>query len=268
MNKRGRCPGNLGRRWRSLLWLGLLVAARVWGAEDMGDWRALVDSGQLVDLRKFDRTLVVELRYATPRNCVGQAIYPADFPCLTRPETALRLHIAQTVLHQWGYRLKIWDAYRPAAAQAALYKRWGGQGYVANPDDGPGSFHTWGLAVDVTLVDLLGHEVSMPSDFDVFNPEVGAMYTGKDQKVAFHLHLLQGAMSSAGFLGLRNEWWHFVTKDWHDRQPLVVSVPPGGGAPGLVPKPADAPNLVTAPLAAGRQPPEGASVPHAVKPTR
>lgn len=249
-----------GFHW--LVVLSLLVVTHVQGAENLGDWRALMASGQLVDLRKFDRTIQVELRYATPRNCVGQPVYPADFPCLTRPETAVRLHIAQTLLHEWGYRLKIWDAYRPAAAQAVLYKRWAGQGYVANPDDGQGSFHTWGLAVDVTLVDLLGHEVSMPSDFDVFSPDVGAMYAGTDQKVAFHLHLLQGAMSRAGFLGLRNEWWHFVVKDWPDRQPLVLPNAPGA-TPG--PKPADAPNLVSAPLPTSQPPPKSASAPRSAR---
>lgn len=219
-------------------------AAALRAAEAPDAWRALVASGQLVDIRKYDPTILVELRYATPRNCVGVAIYPKDFPCLTRPETAVRLRMVQGLLRQWGYRLKIWDAYRPAAAQAVLYKRWAGQGYVANPEEGRGSFHTWGLAVDATMVDLIGREVSMPSDFDVFTPDVGAAYAGKDKKVAFHLHLLQAAMGTAGFMGLRNEWWHFVVRDWHDRQPLV---PPGGTPP---PKPADAPDLVTPPGAA------------------
>lgn len=235
-----------------LVWITL--GGWVWSgttavAEESGDWRALVASGQLVDLRKYDPSIVVDLRYATVRNCVGQAIYPADFPCLTRPETAVRLRIVQGLLHQWGYRLKIWDAYRPATAQAILYKRWAGQGFVANPDVGPGSFHAWGLAVDATMVDLVGREVSMPSDFDVFAPTVGAIYLGVDKKVAFHLHLLQAAMGTAGFMGLRNEWWHFVTKDWHDREPLAL---PGAKAGTPPPKPADAPDLVTAPGTVGK----------------
>ncbi len=183
-----------------------------------------------MDIQKYDRTIVVELRYATARNCVGAAVYPADFPCLTRPETALRLHLAQRKLHEWGYRLKIWDAYRPAEAQAILYRRWAGRGFVANPAEGGGSFHTQGLAVDATLVDLLGREVTMPSGFDVFAPEASAIYEGNDPKAARHLHLLQAAMGDSGFEGLRNEWWHFAVKGAAKRPPLVVS-PEGRPAP-------------------------------------
>ena len=226
----------------ALLWVGTARAA-----DDHDDWRALVASGQLVEIKKYDRSIVVEMRYATPRNCVGAAVYPPNFPCLTRPETAVRLHLVQQMLHNWGYRLKIWDAYRPQAAQNVLWRRWAKHGFVANPDEGPGSLHTWGLAVDATMVDLLGREVSMPSDFDVFTAEASAIYQGHDEKAAFHLHLLQSAMGAAGFEGLTTEWWHFVVKDWVERQPLRV---PGGGSEKPSPKPADAPNFVAAPAAA------------------
>ena len=231
--------------------LGVLILnAHPSSAAGEEPWRALAASGQLVAVRKYAPGLVVEMRYATTRNCVSAAIYPPDFPCLTRPDTAVRLHIAEGLLHSWGYRLKIWDAYRPQEAQNILYKRWAGKGFVANPDEGPGSLHTWGLAVDATMVDLLGREVSMPSGFDVFTPDASAIYTGTNKDAAFHLHLLQGAMGTAGFTGIRNEWWHFAVKDWASHQPLT---PPDGQRTGT-PKPTDVPNLVIAP----RKPPAAA----------
>lgn len=218
-------------------------------------WKALLASGQLVDVRKYDPSIVVELRYATPRNCAGAVIYPKDFPCLIRPDTAVRLHMVQGLLHNWGYRLKIWDAYRPPEAQRILYQRWAGKGFVADPDQGPGSLHTWGLAVDATLVDLVGRDVAMPSDFDEFTPQAAAIYQGANKTVAFHLHLLQGAMGAAGFRGLRNEWWHFAVKDWATMKPLQT---PGGPAPAPT-KPSDAPDLVTAPDQTGSRRPAGVS---------
>ena len=242
--------GKLSKRaWvcRSALAL-LLWTAIARAADDSGDgWRALVASGQLVEIKKYDRGIVVEERYATPRNCMGATVYPADFPCLTRPETAVRLHLVQQMLHNWGYRLKIWDAYRPQAAQNVLWKRWAKHGFVANPDEGPGSLHTWGLAVDATMVDLIGREVSMPSDFDVFTADASATYQGHDEKAAFHLHLLQAAMGAAGFEGLSTEWWHFVVKDWAERKPLEVP----GQAGTTAPKPSDAPDFAvkSAPVA-------------------
>lgn len=208
-----------------------------------------------MDVRRYDPSLVIEMRYATAKNCVGIVVYPPDFPCLTRPDTAVRLRIAQQLLHDWGYRIKIWDAYRPPEAQTVLYRRWAGRGFVANPDQAGGSLHSWGLAVDATLVDLLGRDVSMPSDFDVFTPEASAIYAGNDRKAAFHLHLLQGAMGAAGFSGLRNEWWHFAVKDWTKYKPLD----PAGGSAAPAARPADAPNLVTAPESAPPKPPATAS---------
>ena len=190
-----------------------LLVGQVASAFGEEPWRTLSANGQLVDVRKYDSSIVIEERYATPRNCVGAAIYPPDFPCLTRPDTAVRLRMAETLLHQWGYRLKIWDAYRPQEVQNILYKRWAGKGFVANPDEGSGSLHSWGLAVDATMVDLLGRDVTMPSGFDVFTPDASAIYTGANKEAAFHLHLLQGAMGAAGFMGIRNEWWHFAVKD-------------------------------------------------------
>ena len=205
------------------------------------DWHELVATGQLVEVRRMDPSIVIEMRYATPRNCVGAAIYPADFPCLARPETAVLLHLAEQKVQQWGYRLKIWDAYRPLTAHQKLWAKWAKHGYVADPTEGPGSLHSWGLAVDVTLVDLAGNEVSMPSDFDVFTPDAAAVYHGTDPKTLFHLHLLQSAMGASGFFGLTTEWWHFAVRDWNQSKPLAV--PPVGGptpvsADGHGPRPA------------------------------
>ena len=243
--------------WQAAVFCWGALAALAWAAtparatDDREAWRVLVARGQLVDIKKYDPGIVIQERYATPRNCLGEAVYPADFPCLTRPETALRLHLVQQMLHRWGYRLKIWDAYRPQSVQTLLWRRWARQGFVANPDEGPGSLHTWGLAVDATMVDLIGREVSMPSDFDVFTADASATYLGHDEKAAFHLHLLQGAMGAAGFEGLSSEWWHFVVKEWAKRQPLEM--PDGEKAKG-VPKPSDAPDLVTKPDAGVRKP--------------
>ena len=181
---------------------------------DEPPWRALVAGGQLVEITSIDPTIKVEMRYATTRNCVGVAIYPADLPCLVRPEIALRLKAAQQFLRGWNYGLKIWDAYRPEEAQRALWQRWAKRGYVADPGDGRGSLHTWGLAVDVTLVDRFGNDVEMPSDFDVFTKDASGIYRGKDGKVYDNLRLLHRAMFGSGFQGLSTEWWHFAARGW------------------------------------------------------
>ena len=194
-----------------VLWILLGSPAQ---SEPAEDWRPLVASGQLVEVSRAAPGVRIELRYAGPHNCVGAPIYPADFPCLVRPVIGRRLSYAQQLLQARGYGLKIWDGYRPVAAQHAIWSHFSRLGFVADPDDGRGSLHSWGLAVDVTLVDHEGHDVAMPSDFDVFAPVASGIYRGSNPEVAVHLRLLQWAMKSSGFIGLSTEWWHFAARDW------------------------------------------------------
>ena len=167
----------------------------------------------LVDVRSFDPTIVVELRYAGTRNIAGRALYPPNTPALVRPSVARKLAYAQGLLRERGYGIKIWDAYRPHSAHEQLWKLSPNNKYVAEPKTG-GSLHTWGVAIDATLVDAKGNEVAMPTDFDEFKAAATLYYAGPDQLVKRHLRLLQAALARAGFYGLRTEWWHFVVKDW------------------------------------------------------
>lgn len=181
------------------------------------DWKRLVAGGELVDVRSVDPTIRVELRYATENNGARARLYPPDFPCLVRPEIASRLRLAQRFLRKTGRGLKVWDAYRPAAAQEALWKRENNRHYVANPTEGRGSLHTWGLAVDVTLVDGEGEESAMPTDFDVFDEAASGLYRGRDEAVRRNVRLLQHAMMRVGgFQGLSTEWWHFAVRRWKE----------------------------------------------------
>ncbi len=174
----------------------------------------------LIDIRSVDPTIVVELRYATSRNITRRALYPPEMPALVRPKTAARLAKAQQFLRARHYGLKIWDAYRPLAAQIELWERTHDGAYVADPLSGNGSLHTWGVAVDATLVDDKGREVAMPTAFDEFTPEAKLHYHGDDPEVKRHLKVLQAAMRHGGFYGMRNEWWHFVAYDWKKYAPI------------------------------------------------
>ena len=192
----------------------------------------------LVDVKKLDPTIVVDLRYAGSINVAGRPLYPPNMPALLRPEIAQRVLEAQTTLRERGFGLKIWDAYRPKAAHEQLWQFWPDTNYVASPTEG-GSLHTRGVAVDATLVDAKGRDVKMPTDFDDFTPAAMLHYVGPDQTVRRHLRLLQVAMARAGFYGLRTEWWHFVSKDWQ-KYPVAdagtVSAP-GPAAGAIAPAP-------------------------------
>ena len=207
--------------------LFLLLATHSASAAAADDWMRLVAAGELIEISKVDPTIAVDLRYASERNGAGAKLYPLDFPCLVRPEIATRLRLAQQYLRANGRGLKIWDAYRPAAAQEQLWKREKDRRFVANPTEGRGSLHTWGLAVDVTLVDLAGREVPMPTDFDVFERVASGIYAGKSEEVRKNLQLLQYAMMRiGGFQGLSTEWWHFAVRGWRDYKPLSTAAQP------------------------------------------
>jgi len=169
---------------------------------------------RFVDIQSVDPTIIVELRYAGRNNFIGHPLYPLGTRALARSEVASALAVAQAYLRRYNFGLKIWDAYRPAAVQAQLWQALHNSDYVANPDVGVGSLHTWGIAVDATLVDSWNREVRMPSDFDDFTPAAMWRYLGASFEIGGHVRLLQYAMHKAGFWGLRTEWWHFTIADW------------------------------------------------------
>ncbi len=169
---------------------------------------------ELVDVQAAEPTILTDLRYAGVNNIAQRPLYPVGMRAMVAPGVAAQLKAAQNSLRKQGYGLKIWDAYRPKAAQDELWRLFPNDDYIANASNGLGSMHRWGVAVDATLVDLSGAEVTMPTDFDNFTPAAMLHYTGTDPLVRSHLHILQRAMGRAGFLGMRTEWWHFVAQDW------------------------------------------------------
>jgi D-alanyl-D-alanine dipeptidase len=206
----------------------------------------------LVDLATVDPTILVELRYATTRNIAGRALYPAGARCIVRRHVAEGLKAAQDWLRPRGYALKIWDGYRTPEAQLALWELSKNRSFVASPDNGH-SLHTWGAAVDATLVDAAQKEARMPTDFDDFTAAAAMQYRGGDPVIARNLVLLQQAMARGGFVGMRTEWWHFVGKRWRScKQVQVDSLLPGQDGRW------SAPPAAAVPPAAGRTvPPPG-----------
>ena len=194
---------------RRNLWLSLLVALGPMMLSNNAN-----ANGPLVDIQSENPTILVELRYAGSNNLLKQPLYPHGMRALARPEIASALTAAQTFLRRYQYGLKIWDAYRPVAAQTRLWEASHNSDYVANPEVGVGSLHSWGIAVDATLVDSWNRPVSMPSDFDDFTPAAMWRYMGSSNEILGHLRLLQYAMHRAGFWGMRTEWWHFTIADW------------------------------------------------------
>ena len=118
-------------------------------------------------LSSLDKNIIINLKYATTNNFTKKIIYPNSV-CVLRKTTAQKLINANAELNKLGYRIKVWDAYRPVYVQQIFWDIVKDSRFVANPKNGR-SIHNKGCAVDVTLVDKAGNELKMPSKFDDFS---------------------------------------------------------------------------------------------------
>lgn len=174
----------------------------------------------------------VDLRYATPDNFVGHDVYGGLDCAWLRREAADALEQAAAWLaaHRPGYSLLVLDALRPQRVQEVLWDELQGTPltmYLAHPERG--SIHSFGMAVDVTLVDALGHEVDMGTGFDEMaltsHPDHEVEHLALGLLSATHLTergWLRAAMRQAGFQGISTEWWHF---DFGDRVAVRRDLP-------------------------------------------
>lgn len=174
----------------------------------------------LVEVQPIQQSLLIELRYATNRNFTGHTLYFGAL-CILHKGTAEKLLAANSELQKQGYRLKIWDAYRPLSVQRALWKRYPKGGFVADPR--VGSLHNRAAAVDVTLVDSHGKEVAMPSGFDDFSPRASIDYRGGSAAARKNRELLGTVMRRHGFRRIHKEWWHFNDSEAKKYRVLDIS---------------------------------------------
>ncbi|MFD2365032.1 M15 family metallopeptidase [Pseudoduganella sp. GCM10020061] len=161
----------------------------------------------------------VDLRYATPDNFVGRDLYsPYDCAWLhTQAAEALERAVAWLAQRKPGHTLLVLDALRPQRVQEQLWAALDGTDlrmYLADP--ARGSIHSFGMALDITIVDEHGQELDMGSGFDELSErshpilEPRMLEAGEIQP--HHIanrELLRGAMFHAGFVGINSEWWHF-----------------------------------------------------------
>lgn len=167
-------------------------------------------AGGFVRVADLDGSLIVDLRYATADNFTHRRIYPQAV-CLLRRGTAEKLCRASAALRRDGCRLKIWDAYRPLAVQKLFWDILPDNRFVANPANG--SIHNRGCAVDVTLTDMAGRELPMPSAFDAFDRSAYRDNPDMPPLARENLGRLTRAMVAGGFETLSTEWWHYVDSD-------------------------------------------------------
>ncbi|BDD07189.1 M15 family metallopeptidase [Aureibacter tunicatorum] len=160
-----------------------------------------------VSLSTYDTNIAYDFRYASDNNFLEQKVYDC-VDCLLRKEVADALVEVNAELNHLGYRLKLYDCYRPLSVQEKMWEIYPNANYVANPHTS-GSSHNRGGAVDLTLEYLDGSTVDMGTDFDHFGKEAHIDYADLPKNILNNRKMLRTAMMEYGFKPIRTEWWHF-----------------------------------------------------------
>ena len=142
--------------------------------------KPIVHDTVFVDLNQYSSDFVLDMKYATSDNFLKIKVY--DCPsCFLRFKTIKNLLLANEEFKTKGYRIKIYDCYRPLDVQKKMWNIISDPEYVADPKKG--SIHNRGGAVDITLVDKNNVEVDMGTAFDFFGPEASHNFTDLSKKI-------------------------------------------------------------------------------------
>ena len=193
--------------------------------------QAAEDTSDFVLLSDYVPDIVQEIRYYSTYNFVGDRIDYYEEPCaILTLEAARALKAVSNRVIAQGYRLKVFDAYRPAGA-VRRFVLWGvedldlrmkpffypdlekeelfSKGYIAGR-----SGHSRGSTVDLTLLDMsTGKEADMGSPFDLFSEISHPDSRDVTPEQYDNRMLLQKAMLRSGFAPIDCEWWHFSLRN-------------------------------------------------------
>lgn len=192
---------------------------------------AEMNASGFVLLSDYVPAVIQEIRYYSTYNFVGDRIDGYEQPCAIMTKEAARvLKEISNKLNVMGYRIKVFDAYRPATA-VRHFTLWGvddldlrmkpffypdlekqelfRKGYIASK-----SSHSRGSTIDLTLLDMkTGKGIDMGSPFDYFSEMSHPDFKGITKEQYENRMFLQDVMVRGGFEPYDCEWWHFTLRD-------------------------------------------------------
>lgn len=163
-------------------------------------------TASLVEITPATYDVDLDIAYATERNPAKVPVYRRA-ACYLHRDAAAKLARAVELARPLGYRLRVFDAFRPAEAQWRLWNACPDPEFLADPRRG--SPHSRGVAVDVTLLDPSGTALDMGTEFDAFTPL--SHHASREIALAAQRNrfVLLGIMSAAGWDFYSKEWWHY-----------------------------------------------------------
>ncbi|MCV9928855.1 M15 family metallopeptidase [Flavobacterium sp. LS1R49] len=173
------------------------------------DVKQVIVDTTFVNLKDYSKDFVYDMKYATEDNFLKAKVYDCA-ECYLRLKTVKALVEANKSFMKKGYKIKLFDCYRPLFIQKRMWEIVSNPKYVADPKKG--SIHNRGGAVDITLVDRNGKELDMGTPFDFFGKEASHNYTDLSDTVKANRQLLKKIMIKYNFNSFDSEWWHYNLK--------------------------------------------------------
>lgn len=162
-----------------------------------------------VNLKEYSQDFIYDMKYATEDNFLKAKVYDCA-ECLLRFKTVQALVEANNDFMKKGFKIKLFDCYRPLSIQNKMWEIVSNPKYVADPKKG--SIHNRGGAVDISLVDVNGKELDMGTPFDFFGIQASHNFSKLSQEIKSNRKFLKKIMIRNGFNSFDSEWWHYNLK--------------------------------------------------------
>ena len=160
----------------------------------------------LIEILPDKQNILISLAYASNRNFTEKKIYQKEKAYL-RNEAYIALNKSIKIADKMGFKIKIFDAFRPVEAQNIMWEFNPDPKYIANPRKG--SPHSRGVAIDLTLCTKDNIELDMGTPFDSFSEKSHHDFMDFDYKILHNRSILLGIITLSGWDFYNNEWWHY-----------------------------------------------------------
>ena len=162
-------------------------------------------SNEGVNLSDYD--IKISMKLSTSDTSIGQPFYTRNL-CMLQYDILPNLKKAMDIFAADGYKIVIYDAYRPTSVQQRWFDIVRVHKWVADPSIGMGGIHDRGTAIDMTLMDSAGNELEMPTPMHTFTDE-SARWSNMSETARRNMEYMTNVMVQCGFTYIESEWWHF-----------------------------------------------------------
>ena len=163
-------------------------------------------SNEGVDMSQYD--LKISMKLSTNDTTIGQPFYISNL-CMLQYDVLPMLKKAMDIFAEDGYKIVIYDAYRPTSVQQRWFDVVRVHDWVADPSIGMGGIHDRGTAVDISLIDADGNELVMPTPMHTFTLESSRYSQTMSEEARNNMNYMTDIMVQCGFSYIGSEWWHF-----------------------------------------------------------